>query len=590
MRLLPRHAATRVTLAVVIIHFGFVLWWIFTTFAVIDEVGHLGAGLANWRTLNMRPYCVNPPLPRMIATLPTWAENPSLSLAIDERPGMRSEWALGTSLARDNPDRYISLLRHDRLANLVWAALAIGVLWRWSGELYGLWGRLIVVSVWCLDPTVIAFSGVVVPDVAAAASGLLVCYLFWRYLRSPSWFEAWLAGLALGLALLTKTTWLILFAVWPVLIGMSRWGSRADLAERPRFWHLPFMAFVAWLVLCFGYGFTKVGRPLGDFEFISQALAGPEAHSGNSQAQLKPGNRFRTTAFEKVPVPLPADLIVGIDMQKSDFERKYESYLNGEWRERGWWYYYLYAMAIKLALPTFILMLAGVFCCFISPRAAVRLDEWAFLLPAIAVLAFVSSQTGFNHHMRYVLPAFPLLFMSAGRLAQLAQGRKWLRVVIASSLIWCFTASASVAPYFMSYFNPLAGGPENGWRHLVDSNIDWGQDILHLKKWLDQHAEVRPIGIKYYNLLEPMDVGIAAFEVPDEPKPGYYAVDVNYVAGSTFPGHKREPSGAGPYAYFQRFTPIAKAGYSIYIYHITPDEANRVRAEMGLPPWVEGSP
>lgn len=589
-RLLPRHPATRLTLAVITIHFGFVLWWIFTTFAVIDEVGHLGSGLASWRTFNMRPYCVNPPLPRMIATLPIWAEDPNLSVSIDEKPGMRSEWKLGTSLARDNPDRYISLLRHARLANLVWTALAIGVLWRWSGEQYGPWGRLIVVSLWCLDPTVIAFSGVVVPDVAAAACGLLACYLFWRYLREPGWYTAWLAGLALGLALLTKTTWLILFAVWPLLIGMARWGPRADVAERPRFRHLPLMIVAGWLVLCFGYGFTKFGRPLGDFEFISRALAGPEAHSGDTQ-QPKPSNRFRATALERVPVPLPADLIIGIDIQKFEFESKYPSYLNGEWRDHGWWYYYLYAMAIKLSVPTLSLILAGVFWCLAAPRSVDRLDEWAFLLPAIAVLAFVSSQTGFNHHMRYVLPAFPLLFLSAGRLVELAQDRKWLRGVIAGSLLWCFTAAASVAPYFMSYFNPLGGGPENGWRHLVDSNIDWGQDILHLKTWLDEHPEVRPIGVSSYNnLLQPKDAGIDAVAVPEEPTPGYYAVCVNYVAGSTYGRKHLLPGTNGPYAYFQRLTPIAKAGYSMYIYHITPADANRVRAEMGLPPWVEGSP
>jgi hypothetical protein len=36
------------------------------------------------------------------------------------------------------------------------------------------------------------------------------------------------------------------------------------------------------------------------------------------------------------------------------------------------------------------------------------------------------------------------------------------------------------------------------------------------------------------------------------------------------------------YRYFLRFEPVAMAGYSIYIYHITPDEANRVRRELGL--------
>ena len=139
----------------------------------------------------------------------------------------------------------------------------------------------------------------------------------------------------------------------------------------------------------------------------------------------------------------------------------------------------------------------------------------------------------------------------------------------------------------MSYFNPLGGGPNNGWRHLVDSNIDWGQDLLFLEKWLDEHPEARPIGVQYYNFVDPKQVGLDAGRVPTEPTPGYYAVDVNYVAGSEFrAGRRNGPDDEGVFAYFRQFEPIAKAGYSIFIYHITPEDANRVRASLGLPPWA----
>ncbi len=607
---LPRHPATLATAGIVVVHFTLVFWWVFTSFATVDETAHLGSGLAHWRTGNMRPYCVNPPLPRMIATLPTWAAEPHLAITIDESPGARSEWQMAIALARDNPNRYVALMRQARLANLVWAMLAIAVLWRWSAELYGPWGRLIVVSLWCFDPTVLAFSGTVVPDQPAAASGLLACYVFWRYLRAPGWYSSWMAGLGLGLALSTKTTWLVLFLVWPFLITLGKWRPLTTAGVknpripalspeawerenelRPRFAHLFLTAAAGWLVLCTVYGFDKFGRPLGRFEFVSHALAGPDAHPGDPSARPIPGNRFRDTALANVPVPLPADLIVGIDIQKYDFERNVYSYLNSEWRQRGWWYYYLYAMALKLAVPAIFLLLGGMFWCLFAPRSADRLDGWAFLLPAVAVLTLVSSQTGLNHHMRYVLPAFPLLFLSAGRLADLAARQKWLRVIVAGALICCASAAASVAPHFMSYFNPLGGGPDNGWRHLVDSNIDWGQDLLYLKKWIDEHPEARPIGVKYFNTVQPNNLGLEVEQVPTEPRPGYYAVSVNYLAGSTFPSGARPRAGMpGPYAYFQHFTPIARAGYSIYIYRITPDDADRVRAEMGLPPWSAGSP
>jgi hypothetical protein len=581
IRPLSKHPADRIAAAVIAVHFGFLLWWIWTSFAVVDEAGQVASGLATLHTGDTRPYCVNPPLARLVAALPVWAMDANLVSGIAGPAGHRSEWGLAASLVRENPDSYVALIRAARLANLIWSVLLLAVLWRWAGELHGPWGRLIAVSLWCLEPTAITFSGIVVPDVPAAAAGMLASYVFWKYLRAPGWSMAWFAGLSLGLALSTKSTWLILFGVWPLLMLIGKINPISAL--RPRFRDFLLILPVAWVVFCAGYGFTKMGKPLGEFEFISKSLGGQWEWQEGQRPQITPGNRFRDTSLADVPVPLPADVLVGVDIQKFDFERGLPSYLNGEHRYRGWWHYYLYAMAIKLPIPTLLLVLAGVFWFLWSPRSLSRTDEWAVLFPAIILIAFVSSQTGFNHHMRYVLPAFPCLFLAAGRLAGIAEQQKWLRGAIAALLIWCGTATVSVAPYFMSYFNPLAGGPDNGWRHLIDSNIDWGQDLLHLKCWIEKHPETKLDGVEYYNLFDTKDAGVDAGRVPREPTPGYWAIDVNFVAGSTFRIGGKSP---GVYIYFQRFTPIDKAGYSIFIYHITPEEANRVRAEMGLPPWI----
>ena len=196
IRPIPKHPANRIALAVIAVHFGLVIWWIFTSFAVVDEAGHLGSGLATWRTGDTHPYCVNPPLPRMIATLPLWLADAKITPITESSPTTRVEWSLAISLAINNShDAYVRYTRYARLANLVWPVLMLIVLARWSGELYGPWGRLIAVALWCLEPTCIAFSGVVVPDVPAAAAGLLASYLFWKYLREPGWSMAWFVGL-----------------------------------------------------------------------------------------------------------------------------------------------------------------------------------------------------------------------------------------------------------------------------------------------------------------------------------------------------------------------------------------------------------
>src|SRR5262245_1469806 len=116
----PCHPATLLSLSAIAAHFGLVLWWIFTAFVVVDESAQLGAGLATWRTGDTRPYCVNPPVPRLIATLPVWAAGADIAIAPGDKPGFRSEWPLAVSLARDNSGRYLEFVRIARLANLVW--------------------------------------------------------------------------------------------------------------------------------------------------------------------------------------------------------------------------------------------------------------------------------------------------------------------------------------------------------------------------------------------------------------------------------------------------------------------------------------
>src|SRR5690606_18779221 len=90
---------------------------------------------------------------------------------------------------------------------------------------------------------------------------------------------------------------------------------------------------------------------LGDYRFQSHIMTG---YDGDAKS-FPPGNRFADTWLAKAPVPFPKNYVQGIDTQKVDFERGMRSYLGGEWSDRGWWYFYLYAGAIKIPLGTLLL-------------------------------------------------------------------------------------------------------------------------------------------------------------------------------------------------------------------------------------------
>ncbi|MFO0974732.1 MAG: hypothetical protein U1A27_15020 [Phycisphaerae bacterium] len=215
-------------------------------------------------------------------------------------------------------------------------------------------------------------------------------------------------------------------------------------------------------------------------------------------------------------------------------------------------------------------------------------DELVLLAPAIAVFVLVSSQTGFNHHFRYVLPCAPFAFIWISKVARSVELRHWkIAGIAAAALAWSVVSSLSVFPHSLSYFNELAGGPTGGHYHLGNSNTDWGQDLLYLKTWYDEHPDARPLGLLYdLPLVDPRIAGIEYGPVPQwstadgvhstspdaaGPEPGWFALSVNLL-------HAREHY----YDYFLKLQPVAMAGYSIYIYHLSLDDANRLRRELGL--------
>jgi hypothetical protein len=116
----------------------------------------------------------------------------------------------------------------------------------------------------------------------------------------------------------------------------------------------------------------------------------------------------------------------------------------------------------------------------------------------VGVVTFVSMQTGINHHLRYVLGGLPLVYLLCGASGQwFDRPGMWHKCVIGSFVGWSVLSSLSVYPHSLAYFNELVGGPERGRFYLDNSNIDWGQDFLNLKRWVERHPDRRPLMISF---------------------------------------------------------------------------------------------
>lgn len=657
MSLLSRIAGRTSPLIIILIvtHTGLLCYSGWRHFPNIDEAAHLAAGAAHVQAGNFSRYHVNPPLVRLVGALPLSGMGGDLDWSgAFENPATRMEFAVGFRFIEKHglgSRRYFAVARW---ACVPFAIIGLLACYIYGRRVFGYSGGIIAAVIWSFSPTVLAYGAMILPDLAAAGCGLLSLLCFRSWLLHERWSEAMIAGIAAGVTLLTKTTWLVLFVLIPALWALNRLcgvpvaNTKATSLCRSLIQLIAILT-VALYVLNLGYGFEGTCRPLGRFEFLSESLTGVSLIERKSNNQIidGTGNRFRGTIAESLPVPVPAAYVSGIDFLKYELEHGYASYLRGGWRHGGWYYYYAYAVFVKMPLGLLILALTtGVVTAIalVKRRMARQqiVDEILLLGPAVVLLVLVSSQTGFNHHVRYALPAFPFCFVWIGKLGQWCEltkhrtgnsergsresgtrgnvdigsiKRAWVvprelfvkRAFVVAMLGWAIISSLSVYPHSHSYFNELAGGPDNGWKHLHNSNVDWGQDACYLKSWLDKHFNVKKVGIAPFHVVNTLKLGFDSFEPnrwpvpewqkewPEEqvgPQPGWYAISLCHLAGepaNSYWGRPREEYKNDPSrSYFRYFEPADTIGYSMNIYHVTLEECNELRRKLGLEELPEG--
>ncbi|MEK6261864.1 MAG: glycosyltransferase family 39 protein [Planctomycetota bacterium] len=529
-----------------------------------DEVAHLPSGLFHWERGEFGMFNVNPPLVRMIATLPV--------LAL----GYQADWSSYVNDIYDRPERLLSrevlrlngtrsywLLTVARWTCLPFTLLGMWICWRWAGELYGDHAAVLAAILWCFSPNILGHGHLMTPDIPGASIGIAAFYVFRHWLINPTWQWAFVSGIVFGQAQATKSSWVILFAMWPLLWLFWRICCRCGENSQPLLRELKQMAVIlavgVWSINMW-YGFAGTFTALGEYRFLSTTLGGFRDGLGPAVRY-----RFENTYLAHIPVPFPSDYVQGIDRQKYHFELPDWSYLRGEWRDRGWWHYYVYAAFVKEPLGYWVLgAMAVALGAFSAYRARWR-DELLLLIPLILLVVFISSQRGFNRHLRYILPAYPFAFILISRVARSISRRNWgVSAAMAACTAWGVVSSLLVYPHPLSYFNEFAGGALNGRYHLLSSNTDWGQDLLYLKSWIDAHPEASPLYLAWdAPHVDPELAGIELPRVPQSPTPGWHAISVNQLHANY-----------GDYEYFLKRTPVATAGYSILIYQLSEDDCD----------------
>lgn len=556
------------------------------------ELGHMAASLRLYETQEYDLFHVNPPglrflvgpiVANTVTPITDWSD-------YSPYPLKRSEWATGVSFVKAND---LDTTKHAFFVGRI-ACIPLILLGGWFGfrfarELFGEPSGFVFLGLWIFSPLILGWGATICPDVASASLGIVALYTFWHWIKKPTWLMAFFSGLTLGLLPLTKLTWVIAFGLWP-LIGFAAFFCRARETENTRqnkvrsVGQMILILLLAVFVINLGYRFDGSFTKLDDYDFHSRSLTNENGV-----------NRFSGTVLGSIPVPFPKHFVLGFDTQKVDFEQGIPSYLLGEHANHGWSYYYLVALAVKEPIGYLLLVFLAFALFFFAKYRSTWRDELVLATPMLTLFLVVSSQVGFSLHARYIIPFLPLFYIWISRTGKLiAAKNRPVRFLVPIFLLCGMVSSLSVYPHSMSYFNEAVGGPSQGHRYLLGSNVDWGQDLHELKDWLDEHPEAKPIYVAMSNIFPLEAIGIKSAGLPPKwkldqettgpwlkqihvgPRPGWYLLGTNDLYG---------PS--GDYDWLHELMPIKRAGYSVYLFHVTLEDANRLRNKYDLPILIE---
>ncbi len=575
--------------------------------AIFDETAHIGAGYSYLTRKDMRLNPEHPPLVKDLAALPLIFLDLNFPTDTKGWQEVNGQWDQGGSFLFEfgnNPDTILRLSRFP----IILLAVVLGILlFSWTRRLYGNGAALLTLFFYAFSPTIIAHSRFVTTDMAAAFGFFMSITTFTRFLRKPSTKNLILAGLVFGIAESLKFSLVLLMPIFGLVTFAWLWARDKSIFSKSAF-KLYAKIFcililglaIIWIIYAWHIWHYPQVKQLGD---VSELIGG-----------------FRAPLFAKLDLWLIShkltrplgQYLFGLLMVTQRTAGGNTAYFLGEVSSEGWWYYFPVVYLLKESLAFHLLTLLAL---VLGIRRVVRAQEkslralctWTYQnLESFAGITFIiiywasSIANPLNIGVRHVLPTFPFIYLLVSRQLVAWTGRTmdfhistlgdWFRIFYYSLiapipkifllfliLIWILAGTLFHFPYYLSYYNELAGA-DNGYRFATDSNYDWGQDLKRLaflakenpkeKIYLDYFGGSSPHnGAQRYYLGEQFVPWYSSFGPP--PAGSLFAVSINSLQGNQAL-HDPEVSikEEDTYPWLLGKTPIRRAGSSIFLYRI----------------------
>ncbi len=537
--------------------------------ATFDETVHLPAGYLDLKFGDYGFNPAHPPLVKMLAALPLLF----VAVKMPSQDGPFTDYRSGIRFLYEENDAD-RLLFLGRMAVLPLALLLGWAIFLWTKHLFGRAAAIFALCLYSLEPNILAHAPLVNTDFGAAAFIFLAIYSFYRLAHRVSIPHLLLAGFSLGLALITKFSTLPLFPMLCLLgasvilaphtieVGLTGPSSPPAATRTKKLFVL--------IAATMGMGLVAYVTIWAAYRFRFEGITLPGQTYQGTWDQVLPGRLWMRRAILWIQEMklLPEAYLFGFLTVPPSLRRL--TFMLGKYSPTGWWYYFIVTFVLKTPLALLLLLLLTP----LGLRSLWRRDRVGVLCLVVPALVYfgIACASRLNIGHRHILPIYPFLFVMAGSLVPWARRqRAHVRGSLAVLATWYVLSSVAVFPHYLAYFNELAGGPGNGYKYLVDSNLDWGQDLKGLKRYMDEHG-IERVWLSYFGTASPDYYKIAYLNLPGNRPPSidkaltpYVAISATNLQGLEFLAYGLSRN---YFADFLRQQPIAKIGYSIFLYRI----------------------
>lgn len=602
--------------------FGLMLYASHGDSAIDDELAHIPAGYGYVHNLSYDLNPEHPPLIKALAMLPVELfVNPTFPTNIPAwTTEVNGEWDMGTAFLYNSGNNANEIIQVGRVMPILVTVLTIILVYFLARRLIGDLWALLPTFMFAFDPTVLGQGHYVTTDLGAAFGVLLGVFFFLKYVDAPSTKHLWWAGLAFGVAQLTKfsTPLLVPLFIFLIIVLALRDGDFWRRLGRHA-WKLLLIFVIGYAIVVYPvYALFTAGYPIQKQASDTTTILASFASGPTPAGQMCSGMRCVADAdiwMSKHYLTRPiAEYMMGVLMALQRVDGGNTIYFLGAVRGSGGWIYFPALFLLKEPIPTLVIVLLALILAvwWAIKRTAnnrsgqgptVRRRIHAYLVQhfgEFSLASFVVLYWGYSMHsplnigIRHILPTIPLIFIlaavvwkkwimrldweaigargysfadSAAAVARsfAASVAKYIFLILL--LAWLLVETLFAAPYFLSYFNEFGGGVWGGYHFVTDSNYDWGQDLVRLQAWVDGNPQVDKIAVDYFGGGDP-EYYLPGKAVPWSSSMGdpanqgihWLAVSVNTLEGAIqplAPGQSRDASDT--YSWLTALRPPADA-------------------------------